>query len=93
MEGLTDIVTQTYNQLRCRGGLFAKQVPHCAFAYYCAVVSSSKVLKVKEKSGALNFSEQEFLRLVGMLDLVAPRTQTTELNPVMRFLCKQSKSV
>lgn len=72
MEGLRDIIDQTYNQLRSRGSQFTRTVPLCAYAYYASVLAYGKILKVKERSIALTTGEQEFVRMLNAAELVAP---------------------
>lgn len=71
-EGLRDIVEQTYAQLRSRGSQFTRVVPLCAYAYYASVLAYGKILKVKERTLALSHGEQEFVRMLGAAELIAP---------------------
>lgn len=74
------MIDSTYQELMARGGpTFTRNVPKCAYAYYCAVIAYAKLLAVKQRNNYLTNSETEFL------DLVRQRTPIA-LKPIVTYL-------
>lgn len=79
-EGLTDMIESTYEELKASGGpTVTRNVPKCAYAYYCAVLAYAKLLVVKRSNSYLTPSETQFIDQVEQQTPVALKPLVTYL--------------